>query len=311
MRGEITRFLDHLQAEKGFSPNTLAAYQNDLSQLLSSLQDRTQHMVAPLPEPNLWNGVRNEHIQVYISTLHSKKYAQTTIARKIASIKSFFHFLHDEKLISGNPAESLSSPGIRRSLPRTISSGEVAELLEQTLKRETPEARRDWAMLSLLCSTGMRVTELVKLNVDDVILDQNLPHIRCIGRNTRARLIRLPEESIGAISEYLTSARDRLARSAEKTALFLNRRGERLTRQGFWLILKSYARAAHLPAEITPHMLRHTFAAHMLGSGRLNLRELQEFLGHASITTTQVYTQISGDFSISGAARKPARSGRR
>ena len=291
MQGEITRFLGHLQAEKGFSPNTVAAYQNDLHQLLSFVQNGVQDE-GPSSPPSLWQAVNQAHIQSFIATLHSRSYAETTVARKIASLKSFFHFLLNENLIPSNPADSLSTPGVRRSLPKTISVGEVDKLLGQTLKRETPEARRDWAMLTLLCATGMRVTELVKLNVEDVVLDRNYPHVRCVGRASRPRLIPLPEESIESIREYLGGARDQLARRPEERGLFLNRRGERLTRQGFWLILKSYAKAANLRSEITPHMLRHTFAAHMLQSGRLNLRELQEFLGHASITTTQVYTHI-------------------
>lgn len=290
MESSITRFLDHLQRDKGFSPNTVVAYRNDLTQLLAFLQSGTQYKAPAAPIG--WAGVVPSHIQEYLATLHGRSYAETTIARKIASVKSFFHFLINEELISNNPTDGLSSPGVRRALPKTISAGEVDELLEQPTKRDTPEARRDWAMLSLLYATGMRVTELIKLNVDDVILNESYPYVRCVGRGSRPRLIPLPPECIDCLHEYLSTARDRLVRRADSNALFLNRRGERLTRQGFWLILKGYAKAANLRAEITPHMLRHTFATHMLRSGRLNLRELQEFLGHASITTTQVYTHV-------------------
>ena len=290
MDGAITHFLEYLQGEKGFSSNTIAAYRNDLNQLTSFIQARNS---APAPSfPSFWNLASRELIQEYIANLHARRYAETTIARKIASVKSFFHFAHSEKLIQTNPTEGLSSPGVRRALPKTVSAFEVGELLEQPQKRDTPEARRDQAMLSLLYATGMRVTELVKLNVEDVILDLNYPYVRCMGRGARPRLIPLPPDCIAPLQEYLTNARDRLVRTANELALFLNRRGERLTRQGFWLLLKGYAKAANLRAEITPHMLRHTFAAHMLRSGRLNLRELQEFLGHASITTTQVYTHV-------------------
>ncbi len=285
----ISRFLGHLEADKGFSPNTVVAYKNDLSQLLAFLQAQP---AGAAPSPGTWAGVTSGMVQGYILTLQDRHYAQTTVARKIASVKSFFHFLHGERSIATNPADGFASPGVRRPLPKTISILEVDELLCQPLKRDKPEGKRDWAMLSLLYATGMRVTELVKLNVEDVFLDESYPYVRCIGRVARPRDIPLSPASIEPLQEYLGNARDQLVRSPETTALFLNRRGERLTRQGFWLILKGYVRSANLRGEITPHMLRHTFATHMLQSGQLNLRELQGFLGHASISTTQVYTQI-------------------
>ena len=291
MERAITQFLEHLQADKGFSPNTIVAYRNDLMQMLSFV--RGQVNGAGWPPPGLWNVVDASLIRQYYTSLQARHYAATTVARKIASVKSFFHFLVSEKLVSANPTHGFTSPGIRRALPKTVTAGEVGELLEQSALRDTPEARRDWAMLTLLYATGMRVTELVKLNVDDVALDAAYPYVRCMGRGARPRLIPLAAEAIEPMQQYLTQARDRIVRRSGEGALFLNRRGERLTRQGFWLILKGYVKAANLRAEITPHMLRHTFATHMLRSGRLNLRELQDRLGHASITTTQVYTQVA------------------
>ncbi|MBI2886345.1 MAG: tyrosine recombinase [Chloroflexi bacterium] len=290
--GAISRFLEYLQGEKGFSTNTIAAYRNDLNQITAFLLarglDQSRGIVT------LWQEAGRDLVQAYIASLYDRRYAQTTVARKVASVKSFYQFLHSRQMIPTNPLEGLSSPGVRRALPKTVSAIEVEELLEQPQKRDTAEARRDRAMLGLLYATGMRVTELVKLNVDDVILDESYPYVRCVGRGARPRLIPLQPESLEPVQEYLTNARDRLTRSSEEHALFLNRRGERLTRQGFWLILKGHAKAANLRTEITPHMLRHTFATHMLQSGRLNLRELQEFLGHASIATTQVYTHVPG-----------------
>lgn len=285
----ISRFLGHLQTDKGFSPNTVVAYKNDLFQLLAFLRDGPA-IVIPLPET--WAGVTAGMAERYFLTLQERHYAPATIARKIASVKSFFHFLEGERSIVVNPADGFASPGVRRPLPKTISSLEVDELLDQPLKREKPEGKRDWAMLSMLYATGMRVTELVKLNVEDVFLDEHYPYVRCLGRASRPRDIPLPPASLESLHEYLVNGRDRLVRSPETIALFLNRRGERLTRQGFWLILKSHVRSANLRGEITPHMLRHTFATHMLQSGQLNLRELQGFLGHASISTTQIYTQL-------------------
>lgn len=290
MERAITQFLEHLQADKGFSPNTVVAYKNDLSQLVSFIKAQLN---GSWPPATMWNIVDAAMIRQYYGSLQGRHYAPTTIARKIASVKSFFHFLVSEKMVVANPTHGFTSPGVRRALPKTVTAGEVGELLEQSAQRDTPEAKRDWAMLTLLYATGMRVTELVKLNVDDVILDAAYPYVRCLGRGSRPRLIPLSAEAVEPLQQYLSRARDRIVRRPGEGALFLNRRGERLTRQGFWLILKGYVKAANLRAEITPHMLRHTFATHMLKSGRLNLRELQEFLGHASITTTQVYTQVA------------------
>lgn len=290
MEDTITHFLEHLQREKGFSQNTIAAYRNDLLQLVSFLQQHSQP--GSWPPAGSWNAVQPTAIQAYVSDLRNKSYSQATVARKIASVKSFFHFLQAQHLITSDPTEGLSSPGVRRALPKTIPAWEMEELLEQPLRKDSPEARRDRAMLSLLCATGMRVTELIKLNVEDLVMDSNYPYVRCVGRSARPRLITLSPDVATVLQEYLNTARDRFVRREEGSALFLNRRGDRLTRQGFWLILKGYAKAANLPSAITPHILRHTFATIMLQSGKLNLRELQETLGHASITTTQVYTQL-------------------
>lgn len=299
MEAEITRFLEYLQRDKGFSLNTIVAYQNDLDQLMTYLQGASN---GAWPPAKGWQAIDIPAVQQYVSQLQERHYAPATIARKVASVKSFFHFLENEKIILSNPTEGLTSPGVHRALPKTITAAEVGVLLQQPAKRDTPEARRDWAMLSLLYATGMRVTEVVKLNVEDVILDSNYPYVRCVGRGPRPRLIPLPLDIIEPVNKYIANARDRLAKRPLEHALFLNRRGERLTRQGFWLILKNYVKAADLRHEITPHMLRHTFATHMLKSGKLNLRELQEFLGHASIATTQVYTQVPE----AGGVLKPA-----
>lgn len=300
MEQDISRFLDHLQRDKGFSPNTLVAYRNDLEQLL------THHRGMPTngAAAEGWVAVSAETVNSYFRDLQERHYAPATVARKIASVKSFFHYLSDEKAIPSNPTDGVASPGVRRALPKTISANEVGELLLQPSKRDTPEARRDWAMLTLLYGTGMRVTELVKLNVDDLSLEEHHPAVRCVSRTGKPRLIPLRPEAIQPVQEYLTLARDRLVKSAKERALFVNRRGERLTRQGFWLILKNYVKAANLRIEITPHMLRHTFATHMLNSGNLNLRELQAFLGHASIATTQVYTQVQQETTAGAAVNR-------
>ncbi len=303
MQDDISRFLEHLQRDKHFSPNTLVAYRNDLEQLLAH---HRENCAGVWPPASRWGSVTVESVKGYFRDLQDRHYAPATVARKIASVKSFFHYLTTDNSIPSNPTEGMVSPGVRRALPKTITAGEVGELLLQPSKRDTPEARRDWAMLNLLYGTGMRVTELVKLDVDDLTMEENNPAVRCLGRAARPRSIPLRSEAIEPLQEYLSGARARLVKTPKERALFVNRRGERLTRQGFWLILKNYVKAANLRIEITPHMLRHTFATHMLRSGRLNLRQLQEFLGHASIATTQVYTQVLEPVAQVAAIAKPS-----
>ena len=288
MEQAVEQFLSQLTERKTFSGNTVAAYRNDLQQFLAFLAEAE----APAP-PATWEAVTAEHIQAYILNLRDRRYADTTVARKVASVKSFFNFLQAQGLVKASPTEGLASPGVRRTLPRYISPEDVDDLLRQPGLRSGPEAKRDEAMLWLLYATGMRVTELVKLDVDDLNLDVEFTSVRCQGSTARERQIPLNPEVAKMMAEYLEEPRPKLVRRAEERALFLNRRGQRLTRQGFWLILKNYARSGGIAKAITPHTLRHSFATHMLTSGKLNLRELQGYLGHASITTTQVYTFLA------------------
>ena len=285
----IEQFLSHLMEKEGFSGNTVSAYRNDLQQCVLFLR------TSPGAEEPVaaWDTVTAEHIDAYLGDLKERRYAAATIARKIASIKSFFSFLIGAGQISKNPTGGQRSPRVERVLPRHISPADIDNLLRQPGLRAGPEAKRDQAMLWVLYATGMRVTELVKLDVTDIILESAFTFVRCLGRTTRTRLIPLNPEAARLLSEYLDESRPKMLRNATETAIFLNRRGQRLTRQGFWLILKNYARSAGIPKVITPHTLRHSFATHALTSGKLNLRELQEYLGHASITTTQVYTHLA------------------
>jgi integrase/recombinase XerD len=176
-------------------------------------------------------------------------------------------------------------------LPKPLSVQEIDELLEQPARRSTPEAKRDRAMLELMYATGLRVTELVSLDVQDVQLEGEKPYVRLVGKGNRERQIPLLEQPVQEVREYIQFARPRLVGERDETALFVNRRGERLTRQGFWLILKGYAADAGI-RRVTPHTLRHSFATHMLRGG-MDIHKVQELLGHANISTTQVYTQVS------------------
>jgi integrase/recombinase XerD len=286
----ITNFITSLSVEKGFSRNTLDAYKNDLSQFV----DFIRKQAAKEDKLQLsWEKVDRSALLDYLVTLRERSYAPATMARKVAAIKSFFNFLVSEGTLKKNPTEGISGPKVGKALPRAISVEDVEKLLEQPDKVSTPEAKRDKAMLELLYATGMRVSEMVSLNLRDVNLKAGF--VRCFGKGSKERIIPIHNKAIKAVKTYIDEARPRLLGATGETAMFLNRRGQRLTRQGFWLILKGYAEKAKLEADITPHVLRHSIATHLLHSGKMNLRELQELLGHANISTTQIYTHLTTD----------------
>jgi integrase/recombinase XerD len=238
-----------------------------------------------------WSQVRKEDITNYILFLKERKYATSTVARKVAAVKSFFHFLKAEAVVDLDPTQKLDSPRVNKYLPKAVSVTEIQALLNQPTPASGAEAKRDQAMLSLLYATGMRVTELVSLNVEDIDLQAN--QVRCQGKGSKTRYIPLRVEQRLILQTYMEKGRTDLVTNSDENALFVNHRGHRLTRQGFWLILKAYANRAGI-AEITPHTLRHSFASHMLNDGE-NLRRVQELLGHASISTTQIYTQVNAN----------------
>lgn len=287
MNDGIGQFLNFLAVEKNASSNTIAAYRNDLAQLEGFVK---KEFAGELP----WGRVTGEHVVRYVGDLRDRGYKDATVARKVAATKSFFGFLAAEGMIDNDPTENLKSPQVGKSLPRALTPQEVDELLEQPARRNTPEAKRDKAMLELLYATGLRVTELVSLDVSDVELESDPVTVRCVGKGDQDRVRPLPPSAVSELRQYIFHVRPRLVRNRRESALFVNRRGERLTRQGFWLILKNYAREANLDKTITPHTLRHTFATHML-SGGMPLRNVQEALGHASISTTQIYTHLTDD----------------
>jgi integrase/recombinase XerD len=286
MRKSTEDFLTYLSVEKGASANTVAAYRNDLQQLADFIKSR--------PGAKGWESLDRNSIQDFILHLKERGYTETSVARKVAAVRSFFAFLAAEGIVTANPTEGLTSPRVGKTLPRAISPNEVDELLEQPARRATPEAKRDRAMLELLYATGMRVTELVSLDTAHINLDPKSPYVRCMGKGAKERTIPIHDQALEALVDYLEEGRQMLVRNRDEPALFVNRRGERLTRQGFWLILKGYARSANLSSDITPHTLRHSFATHMLRGG-MPLRNVQEMLGHANISTTQVYTHLTSD----------------
>jgi integrase/recombinase XerD len=282
----IVDFLEFLSVEKGASGNTIAAYRNDLGQLEEFLAAKKNGSGIK------WQNIGQDEVLEYILYLKSQSYAEATVARKVAAVKSFFGFLQAEGQLKTNPTEQLASPKVGKLLPKPLSVQEIDELLEQPARRATPEAKRDRAMLELMYATGLRVTELVSLDLQDLQLEGEKPYVRLIGKGNRERQIPLLDQPVQEVREYIQFARLRLVGERDETALFVNRRGERLTRQGFWLILKGYATDAGILGRVTPHTLRHSFATHMLRGG-MDIHKVQELLGHANISTTQVYTQVS------------------
>jgi len=294
MDDRIGHFLHFLSAEKGASENTIAAYRNDLSQFDTYLKNGNGTGSNGNGHPTDWRQVGKDTVVDYVLELKNRRYAGASVARKVAAVKSFFQYLHAEGEIKQNPTESLESPRVGKTLPRPLTVQQVDELLEQPAKRKTPEALRDQAMLELLYATGLRVTELVSLDLDSISLDKRSPMARCMGKGAKERSVPIHTQALRALVGYLNDGRPRLVKVKSERALFVNRRGERLTRQGFWLILKGYARAASLGEDVTPHTLRHSFATHMLRGG-MPLRNVQEMLGHANISTTQVYTHLTSE----------------
>ena len=272
------------QGHGGANQNTIVAYRNDLNQVCAYLKRQ---------QIDNWQQVTREHIAGYLLEMREgQAYRPTTIARKLAALKTFFRYLRSTEMITIDPLEKLDAPHIQREMPHILSQEQIGSLFRQ-VEVETAAGMRDLAMLHMLYATGMRVSELVSLNLGD--FDAGQATIVCPGRNgrsKRARVLPLSAVAVEATKQYLAAARPRLvARHLEEQSLFLNHHGERLTRQGFWLIIKGYARQAGI-TEITPHMLRHSFAILMLQGG-MELRSVQELLGHAHISTTQVYSQLA------------------
>lgn len=288
MRAEVDSFLNYITVEKGFSANTTEAYRNDLYQMVSFVDGEASKRRLP----SQWSSFDQEMMRGFLLNLKERNYASTTQARKVAAAKSFFDFLVTEGKVKEDPTQYIETPKVGRSLPKAISVSQTRRLLEQPYKLKTLEAERDRAMMELLYATGMRVTELVSLNLGDVDMTEGF--VRCYGKGRKERLIPVHQKALQTFKEYIDKTRPRLSHRPEQKAVFLNRRGERLTRQGFWQKIKEYARLAGLEMDITPHTLRHSFATHML-SGGADLRSVQELLGHANISTTQVYTHLTSD----------------
>lgn len=286
--GRIDDFLTFLSAEKGSSENTISAYRIDLVQFREYLQRRHGALYE-----GFWGRVDKEDILSYIMYLKGdREYAAATTARKVAAIRSFFHFLVAEGVIRDDPTATLDSVRVKKHLPKPMSVEEVDRLLAEPAKLSTPKGIRDRAILELLYATGMRVSELISLRVDDVNLAS--ASVRCWGKGAKERVIPIHPQAVASVRDYLERERAHSVRDADEKTLFLNMRGQPLTRQGLWLIFKGYVEKAGLPPDTTPHTLRHSFATHML-ERNADLINVQKLLGHTSISTTQIYTHVSSE----------------
>ena len=273
-------FLNYLRVERGLSNNSLEAYSRDISQFLSSIDGGKRHP----------SEVSQGDVLKYIMTLSHYK-APRSVARNLSAIKTFFRFLTSEGHITFNPARLVDSPKIPRRLPDTLSVKDIERLLG-VVDTRSHLGLRDLAMLELAYGTGMRVSELVKLKLQDLNLETGF--VRVMGKGSKERLVPLGGRAREAIGKYIEESRPILLRGvpASSPYLFVNKRGGKLSRQGFWKILKGYALKAGLGKKVSPHSLRHSFASHLLEGGA-DLRSVQMMLGHADISTTQIYTRVT------------------
>lgn len=281
MEENISSFLYYLEHIKGASSNTIQSYQRDLKYLEMYLNKHNNVRIDQLGE---------KEIQAYLDELKQENKSAATISRTLAAIRAYYQYLIKENKMTDNPAKRIALPKIEKKAPRILSQDQINCLLDQPNRKDS-KGIRDRAMLELLYATGIRVSELISLKVSDINLQQG--YIMCRD-GQKERTIPIGRTAVSALQAYLGEVRHILLRDSEDMTLFVNCNGYPMTRQGFWKILKTYAHSAKISEEITPHMLRHSFAAHLVQNGA-NLKSVQQMLGHSDISTTQVYMHLSKD----------------
>jgi integrase/recombinase XerD len=278
----IDEFADYLTVERRLSLNSVEAYRLDLYSFLSHMQ---QKGIDDLLR------VKEKDINSYLLSLRNRKMANSTVSRHLVSIKSFYRFLSDNEYLELNPAEKIESARPWKKIPSFLTLAEVDELLKQP-NRQDPMGIRDSAMLSLLYATGLRVSELISVKLSDINLE--FGYVRSFGKGSKERLVPIGKDAQKNIEDYLVRGRSAIMGEAESDFLFVNRFGEKMSRQWFWTMIKKYAQKANISKKISPHTLRHSFATHLLERGA-DLRAVQEMLGHSDISTTQIYTHVMGE----------------
>ncbi|HOW42531.1 MAG TPA: site-specific tyrosine recombinase XerD [Candidatus Omnitrophota bacterium] len=282
MNASIDAFLDYLSVERGLARNTILAYKDDLEGFEEFLRGAAIESV--------FKTTKNEVINFMLAE-KDHGISPNSIARRLAAIRMFFRFLVRERMIKNDPTVLIDSPKLWKKIPDTLSLAEVEALLAQPSLR-TPQGIRDKAILETMYATGMRVSEAVHLKLDGINLEVGF--LRCIGKGNKERIIPLGKKAIASLQRYLTVSRPKFLKQKTSDALFVSRLGQRISRQSLWKLIKMYARQARIKKAIKPHILRHSFATHLLEYGA-DLRSVQEMLGHANIATTQIYTHINKD----------------
>jgi integrase/recombinase XerD len=280
MEDLMQEFLNYMSVERGLSRNTIQAYGRDLRQFAAYLA------AEQIDDFTL---VQSNTVVGYLRSLQLKNLRATSISRKLAAIRSFFQYSVRERHLKKDPSGTIDSLKIPQRLPKVLTEKEIAVLLEQP-GAVTPAHLRDRAMLELIYATGVRVSELVSLKVADLNLEMG--YIRCFGKGSKERIVPMGKSAQQAVQDYLNRSRPKLLGPTIEDTLFLNHHGGKMSRQGFWLIIREAAKRVGITTRVTPHMLRHSFATHLLDHGA-DLRAVQEMLGHADITTTQIYTHVT------------------
>jgi integrase/recombinase XerD len=278
----LDQYLHYLIVEKGLSKNTIEAYSHGLTRFLNHLREKGVQEIRE---------VGKFHIRGFLLALRKKNLNTKSIVRDLVALRTFFRFLIQEGILEINPAEELESPKVAKTLPEILTLKEIEEILEQP-NLQTPLGIRDRAMLEMLYATGMRVSELTQLPTHQVNLEGG--YVLIYGKGSKERIVPLGSEAMKWVTVYLKAARGILSKGKESPSLFINRSGKGMSRQRFWKNLKDYGRNAGLRKRITPHLLRHSFASHLLEGGA-DLRSVQMMLGHVDISTTQIYTHVTGE----------------
>ncbi len=278
MDAELNQFYQHLTVERGLAPLTLEAYARDLRDFWEFLEARGREG---------WAAVSLDDVRDYLVVLEARSLGARSRARRLSALRQFFRFLEREEQVAVNPLELLDSPRLPRKLPQVLGEQEVAALLAAP-DPTTPQGRRDGALLEVLYATGLRVSELVGLTLKQVDLRRGV--VRPLGKGSKERVVPMVAQAVAKLQDYLAQGRPQLLKGRDSPYIFINHRGGRLSRQGFWKILKQYALKAGVRG-LSPHTLRHSFATHLLSRGA-NLRVLQLLLGHADLATTQIYTHL-------------------
>lgn len=275
----VAEYLHYIAHERNASANTVLAYKNDLGQFANFLSQ-------VMPDDATWSDVNEDRLGAYVSGLVAQNYTNSTTARKVAALKSLMHWLVGHGYAAHDASLNLRSPKVEKHMPRVLTEDEIRRLMEATAANPVVRALRDRALLEVIYSAGMRVSEAINLKVSDIEFEKG--EVRCAGRGNRTRHAPLHATAVAALHAYLAQGRDTADAVKPTEYVFLNPAGGNLTRQAVWLMTRQYAHAAGIQGDVTPHTLRHSRAAHMLQSGE-DVKRVQEWLGHANIATTQLY----------------------